>query len=251
VSEISNPAPPANTRPAVVTASSYLLYLVAALQLIGVIATFAVFSDIRDVYQEAFADTDVPEGTAEFAAFSALIGVIFGVILAIGLAVLALFNSRGKNASRITTWVVGGIYLCCSGLSLLGSAVGSAVSPGSSGGTDMPTQEEIQALLDERLPSWYQPFSVASTVITVLALLVALILLALPAANAYFRKPQQVWEPPVPGAPYPTPPGQGVPPYPPGPTPPAGGPTQPPTPPSGGPTPPSSGGPQPPQPPAS
>ena len=39
--------------------------------------------------------------------------------------------------------------------------------------------------------------------LSLLALLAALILLALPKANEFFRKPTAGWEPPVPGASYP------------------------------------------------
>jgi hypothetical protein len=43
--------------------------------------------------------------------------------------------------------------------------------------------------------------------VEILAVLVALILLALPASHPYFRRPaQQSWQPPMPGSSYPYPP---------------------------------------------
>lgn len=244
---MANPAnpPPSPARPAVVTASSYLLYLVAVLQLIGVVIAFALMGRMREAYEQAFADVDAP-GAAEIATASAMIGTLFGLVVGIALAVMGIFNSRGKNGSRIATWVVGGLYLCCAGFSLLSSAVGTAISSNTAGSSDAPDPSEIQARLEELLPSWYQPVNLTTSVIAVLALFIALILLALPAANDYFRRPQQVWEPPLPGSSYPTAPGSTYPTYPPT-TPPSAGPQ---TPPSGPQTPPA-GGQQPPQPPAS
>jgi hypothetical protein len=115
---------------------------------------------------------------------------------------------------------------------------------GGGGGANMPDPQELQRRLGEELPSWYTPLVTTAAILTVLALLGAIILLALPPSNEFFRRPQPTWEPPVPG--YPAyPPAPGTAPQPPapgtpgGPTggqpggPPAGGPPAPPTPPAG------------------
>jgi hypothetical protein len=147
------------------------------------------------------------------------------VLFAAGLAILGIFNNRGRNGARITTWIIGGIALCCSGFGLAGTALTSSMDLGSStttGAASGPSADEVQAALDRVLPSWYQPLSTTLTVITLLCVLGAVILLALPASNAYFRKPAAGgWDPsqqmPYPGQPaYPTYPPQpgGTPPYP-------------------------------------
>lgn len=202
---VDPPSTPARSRPGVVTISSYLLILFAVLQVIGLIITLATIGKIRDALQDAYADTSGETadaiGTVTYA-----IGIgaaVFSLLLAAALVVLALLNNRGKNGSRITTWVLGGIMICCSGGNLVSGAAGGFT--GGAGGTsgDAPSPDEIQRRLDAALPGWFTPVNTLLGVIGVLALLAALILLALPKANEFFRKPQPVWEPPVPGGAYP------------------------------------------------
>ncbi|WP_460849199.1 hypothetical protein, partial [Phytohabitans suffuscus] len=195
----TSPAVPA--RPATVTISSYLLYLYAALGLIGVVIGLSVIGTTSDVYREAYEGTSA-EGAEAFVTVTSVIVGVVGLLFAVAFVVLAIFNNRGKNASRIVTWVLGGVSLCCSGVSLAGSAFSSSMNF-ESGQSDVPDASEIQQRLEDALPSWYTPVSVTIAVVSLLALLVALILLALPPSNEFFRKPAPVWEPPVPGAAYP------------------------------------------------
>jgi hypothetical protein len=203
VSDPRNPAAPAKVRPGSVTISSYLLFLVAALQVVGLVLALSVLNETRDVYEEAFAGTDLANQAGTIGTVSLIAGASVGLIVAVGLVVLAILNNRGKNPSRIVTWVLGGLFLCCAGAGLALSAAGSAVNMGQGGNADAPDQAEIQRMLEERLPSWYMPASTAISVLAMIALLVALILLALPASNEFFRRPQTTWEPPVPGSTYP------------------------------------------------
>ncbi|MEH1014880.1 hypothetical protein V6U90_17435 [Micromonospora sp. CPCC 206060] len=193
------------------TVSSYLLILFALLQVLGLIVTLSVLGRMQDVYRDAFAGTSM-EGAETITTFAGIGAAVIGLLFAIGFVVLAVLNNRGKNASRIVTWVVGGIALCCTGFSLVGTAIGNSMGGQTSG--DVPSQDEINRRLEAALPSWYEPVSTLLTVLSLLSLLVALILLALPASNEFFRKPQQVWEPPVPGATYPGYPPHGAPGYP-------------------------------------
>jgi hypothetical protein len=233
VADPTSPAAPA--RPGTVTISSYLLYLYAALGVIGVILGLSVIGKTADVYREAYRGTSA-EGTEGFVTATSIIVAVIGLLFAIAFVILAIFNNRGKNPSRIVTWVLGGISLCCSGISLAGSALSGSMNF-DSGQNDVPDAAEIQRRLEDALPSWYTPLSIAITVLSLLALLAALILLALPPSNEFFRKPAPVWEPPVPGAAYPaypqvpSAPQSGTPP--PTGTPPAGTPPAAPTPPAG------------------
>jgi hypothetical protein len=117
------------------------------------------------------------------------------LLLAIGLVVLALLNNQGKNGARITTWVVGGISLCCSGLGVAGTAVTGSMTFDTGNG---PSAREVEQRLAEALPSWYTPTTVILSVISLLAILGAIILLTLPASNAFFRRPQPAWDPSMP-----------------------------------------------------
>ncbi|MEW2384075.1 hypothetical protein AB0873_18570 [Micromonospora sp. NPDC047707] len=190
----------ARVRPSVVTISSYLLMFYAALSVLSLIIGLSTLGTFQDVYRDAFAGTEA-EGSEGVIAFALVGGSIVSLLFAVGLVVLALLNNRGKNVARIITWVVGGIALCCSGLALAGTAAGNAMGGQTSG--DVPSQEEINRRLDEALPSWYEPVTLLLTVLSIIALLAALILLALPKANEFFRKQEPAWEPPVPGAAYP------------------------------------------------
>ncbi|RKR89113.1 hypothetical protein BDK92_3450 [Micromonospora pisi] len=203
-------APVARPRPSTVTIAGYLLYLVAGLQVVQLVLSLSVLDTFNDVFDEAYAGTDMADAGAAFGSASLIGGAVVGLVVAAGLVVLALLNNRGKNPARIVTWVLGGLFFCCSIAGLGLTAAGSALAP-SSTDANTPDQAEIQRLLDERLPGWYNPLTLTLSVITVLALLAALVLLALPPSNEFFRKPQPVWEPPVPGAAYPAYPQAGYP----------------------------------------
>lgn len=230
--------PASRPRPSVVTAASYLLYLVAALEVISAIIAFSIIGKVSDALRDVYAGTALSDSSETVIKASYTIGAVFALLLAAGFAVLGYFDGRGKNGARITTWVIGGISLCCFGVGLGGNAVSGSLGGGSStnGG---PTSTEVQRRIEDALPSWYTPVSVTLSVLSLLAILAVIILLALPKANAFFRKqPEATWDPqagypPYPGQqpPYPPPagpygnPGQpapGLPPYP-GQQPPAGG----------------------------
>lgn len=185
---------------------------------------------MRRVYGDLYADT-TGAGTESIIVAASVIVVVINILFAAGLAILAIYNNRGRQPARITTWVLGGIYLCCSGFGLLGNAATSGMGM-DTGSTSGPSASELESRLASELPGWFMPITTLLTVVVVLALLGAVILLALPAANAYFRKPQMAWDPlnPYPGypgqpqaypgypsqSPYPTYPGQPYPgqPYP-------------------------------------
>jgi hypothetical protein len=201
---VDSPSTPARQRPSTVTISSYLLYLFLACQVISLIITLATIGKTRDVLREAYegSTTEGAEQVANFVFAFGLGAAILLLLLAVVLGVLAIFNNQGRNGARITTWIVGGIMVCCTGGGLLSGAGGGFNAGGNSGG-DAPSPDEIQRRLDEALPSWITPVSLLLGVISLLALLAALILLALPKSNEFFRKPAAAWEPPTPGASYP------------------------------------------------
>ncbi|MGC4768756.1 hypothetical protein ACLQ25_07205 [Micromonospora sp. DT44] len=201
---VDSPSTPTRQRPSTVTISSYLLYLFLACQVISLIITLSTIGKTRDVLREAYAGSsaDGAEQVADFFFAFGLGSAILVLLLAVVLGVLAIFNNQGRNGARITTWIVGGIMVCCTGGTLLSGAAGG-FNTGGSGSGDMPSPEEVRRRLDEALPSWITPVSLLLGVVSLLALLAALILLALPKSNEFFRKPAAAWEPPTPGASYP------------------------------------------------
>ncbi len=217
---MANPSyPPAagnQPPPTTVKVSTYLLWLTAALSLIGAVLTISVVGKMSEAYRDLYAGT-AAEGSEAVIVGASVIGVVISVLFAAGLAVLAIFNNRGRNGARITTWVIGGISLCCGALGLAGTALTNSMNFDDTAGG--PTTAEVERRLDEVLPSWFDAATTTLSVLSLLTLLGAMILLALPASNAFFRKPAAAgWDPSVP---YPYPggqpqyPGQGQqPPYP-------------------------------------
>jgi hypothetical protein len=191
----------ARPRPGSVTISSYLLYAAAVLLAVVAITGLATLGTVSDVFGDAYAGTSV-EGAEGFivgvTAFFAVVQLLF----AIAFVVLALLNNQGRNAARITTWVVAGLGACCTGISLGGTAAGG-MNTGTSSTGDMPDPQVIQERLDAALPSWSGPLTLVFSILVFVALLAAIVLLALPASNAFFRKQPAGFEPPVPGAAYP------------------------------------------------
>ena len=204
-----SPAAENKTPPTTVKVSTYLLWLVAAVSLITAVMTISVVGKTSEVYRELYAGT-AAEGTEGVIVGASVVGVVISVLFAAGLVVLAIFNNRGRNGARITTWVIGGISLCCNGFGLAGTALTSSMSLDD--GPGGPSAAEVERRLGEALPSWYDPATITLTVMSLLALLGAIVLLALPASNAYFRKPAAAgWDPSLP---YPYPGAGQQPPYP-------------------------------------
>ena len=196
-------AQPAKTRPTVVTISSYLLYFYAVLQVISIGVSIPMITATQEVTEELYAGTAMEGSAAIGGLIGSIFGLVIGVLLAAGVVALAIFNNRGKNPSRIITWVVAGLAVCCSGFGLLATAAGSAMSDIDTGDPNLPTQAEMQERLEAALPGWYEPVNLTIGILGMLAILAAAILLALPAANEFFRKPPAMWEPPLPGTAYP------------------------------------------------
>lgn len=212
---VDSQSTPARQRPSIVSISSYLLFLFLALQVISLIITLSTFGKTRDALRDAYAGSATDgDQVADVFAVIGIGGAIVLLLLAVVLGVLALFNNQGRNGARITTWIVGGIMVCCVGGGLLSNAAGGFNTGGGTTG-DGPSPEEIQRRLEEALPSWVTPVSLLLGVLSLIALIAALVLLALPKANPFFRKQTAAWEPPTPGASYPgNPPAPGQPGYP-------------------------------------
>jgi len=216
------PAEPPRPRPTIVTVAGWLLLGVGILQLISMVVGLSQLGTIADVYETAYRGTDQEDAARTGAVGGTVVASVLGGVLGIAYIVLTIFNNRGKNPARITTWVLAGIGACCGVVGLIGSALGGSF--GMPSGDDLPDPDEVQRQLEDALPSWYNPVLLTLGVIGLLALLAVIILLALPPANEFFRKPQPAWQPPVypqAGA-YPQPSGSYPPPAaPPAPAPPA------------------------------
>lgn len=181
--------PPPRQRPATVTAASYLLYLIAALQLLNIVAALATIGTTMDVYNDAYEGTP-QEGLGTIAgAIGIGVAALGLLIFGGGFVALGILNAKGKNAARIVTWVIAGIGICCFGANLAGPTsigdFGGGTPPG--GG---PSSAELQQRAMEALPSWYGPYTFTVNLIALFAAIAVIVLLALPRSNEFFRKPQ-------------------------------------------------------------
>lgn len=189
------------SRPGTVSLAANLLYLIAALQIVGLVMLLLVYGDMSDAIKSAFEGTEA-EGAEGFVMGITIGTAILALLFGIGLAILAAQVNKGRNGARITTWVIAGLFICCVGGGLLSSASGFSDMGGGSGDGNAPSSQEIENAMADALPGWYNPVSVTLSVISLIALIAVIVLLALPASNAFFRKkPAQTnWEPPVPPA---------------------------------------------------
>lgn len=185
-------------RPAVVTVACWLLYLAAAGQVISAIATFSQLGATRRAYEKVFTGASMQGAAATFVAIMAASAVV-SLAFAAGYVVLGILNGRGKNPARIVTWVLAGIAICLSGCGLVSTAIGAAGISNGNSTNGAPRPEEIKRALSDTVPGWYQPLVTTVGVIALAALVVTVVLLALPIANDFFRKrPEAEWTSPVP-----------------------------------------------------
>jgi hypothetical protein len=196
-------APAPKQRPTIVTVATYLLFLVAALELINAIVALSTYGKTTDAIRAAYEGTSAA-GAEGIVGASLIIGAVINILLAGGFAVLGIFDGRGKNPARIVTWVVGGISLCCLGAGLGSSALVSSMNAGSTT-TGGPSSSEVEQRINDALPSWYHAVSVTIVVLALLAMLAVIILLALPGSNEFFRRQPLAagFDPSVPYPPYP------------------------------------------------
>ncbi|MQA27154.1 MAG: hypothetical protein GEU94_17200 [Micromonosporaceae bacterium] len=198
------PAPPAPSgafagapkeRPGVVTAACALMFVVAGISLIAAILGLMVLGPVRDAVENVrFDDPQVGAVAPQVVVWGLGVGIGFNLVVAVGLALLGLFNLRGSNGARVTTWVVVGLFLLCGVCGLLLQGV-SGVTPIGGGGD--PDSERLARAMEAATPSWYNSVSVGVALVDVLAYVAIVVLLALPAANEFFRKPAPQWEPPA------------------------------------------------------
>jgi len=194
----------ARVRPAVVTYAVYLLYALAALQVITAIVQFSTLGTYSDIMKKAFAKTTGGDTAATVTTAALAVGAVVSLLFAVGYVVLAMLDGRGKQPARIITWVLLGLSLCCGGYGLISNAAGGSFMGNSRSTEGAPTSSELQQLIKDGLPGWYRPVTLLVGILGLLIAIAVIILLAMPAANPFFRKQARpTWEPPMPGAAWP------------------------------------------------
>jgi hypothetical protein len=192
------PTPPTKTRPGVVQAAVWLMWAVVALSLLSVVLSFIPLSELEQALDEFYAEHPELQNDAA-TAIGEIGGLSLTVIIAAAFAVLAIFVAKGSQPARITTWVVGGIVTLCQACGLISSLAAPALLNSVPTGGD-PNAElalEQARIVAENTPTWYTVLGNGVLLLTVLATLIAIILLATPKANDYFRKEEEIWIPPT------------------------------------------------------
>jgi hypothetical protein len=127
-----------------------------------------------------------------------IIGAIIGAVIAALLIGLAFWLMKGSNTARIITWIlcgIGALCACCSGIGLF--ALSSLNRVQVSGDQQAEKKVELAKALIDSIPGWQKGLGGTVAVLQLLGYLAVAILLALPAANAFFRKATPVWQPPT------------------------------------------------------
>lgn len=171
-------------RPATVTVGVRLLYLLAALQLVALVVQLGQAGAIADATASAYWGTGDEESVS--IVVTTRVGAVLSGLFAIVYVVLAVLTGRGRDTARIVTRVIGGIGVTAGAFSLIDSAFRGALSllgetPEGASGT------AIQRQVTAALPPWYAPTVITLAVAGLLTLLAAIVLLALPPSNAFFR----------------------------------------------------------------
>jgi hypothetical protein len=185
----------------VVTLAAGLMMLMALLGLIGAVATLAVMGRYVDRFRELAAGTDATRTEIDNTATAievVSVGVaVIGILVALLLVGLALGNLSGSNGSRIATWVVSGLGFLCGCCGLFGAIAQNNAA--FSTGADNSTAEDLGRALADAAPGWWTGMSGGLSVGQALGYIAVAVLLAVPAANAFYRKPAAPqWQPPPP-----------------------------------------------------
>ncbi|GAB3651459.1 hypothetical protein [Glycomyces tarimensis] len=195
-------------RPGSVTTAVAIQLLLALALAISAIVAFVYGPDAQDAFEAELANqgvdvSELPGNTANFEGASNLIISI--VIIAI-LVVLALLNAAGNRVGRILTWIFQPLVLICGGFLFAGQVF---LGQWLQWAFDNSNDEQIQGLDAEALvnaaydafPAWSVIIDWAVLILATLGSLLVIILLAVPSANAYFRKEPPAGAGYIPGAP--------------------------------------------------
>ncbi|GAA1748107.1 hypothetical protein [Luedemannella helvata] len=208
-------APPAPARrPVPVTLAAILMLVGAAFGLTNGIASLVGADSIADDFQRRAVRGGAPMATVNDVADGLRAGLMLSgvlhILLAIVVGLLAMFVLRGVNAARIGTWVLIAVSVCCGGCGSLFtfSTFGTEDLSLSVENVSEETAQVMGRALHDAVPGWLAATNGGLGCLQVLGYLAVAVLLALPAANRYFRKPPMPWQSPEGGWPQGPPPNQ-------------------------------------------
>ena len=162
----ATPIPPAP--PFLVRLSSWLLFGVGGILLLSAIVDLTFVNTDLSVYKDAY--------TGETgSAFGSLVYATLHLVAGAAVASLGIMNVHGSERFRITTFVLGGIFLTCGGWGNLAE------------GFHKPLGQVGAEGFARAMPAVYGIVSGVLDLMMVLVLLTALVLLALPPSTRFFH----------------------------------------------------------------
>jgi hypothetical protein len=184
------PQPAAATRPrrpAAVTIAAALLLVMAAAGLANAVVGLVSLQGIIDRFRSAADATDASEQDVERFVAALRIGLALGLIIALVVAVLLVVLAvgvlRGSPGARIATWLVGALGALCGVCGLVILVAQRLVS------LDAESADaDVLAALTDAYPGWWLAVNAALLTGQAIGYLVVALLLALPPANAFFRR---------------------------------------------------------------
>lgn len=196
------PATPGR-RPIIVAVAAAVLFILGLLGLLNAVLSLVSLGTTTDRFHElarrvANATPSDVDNQINQLRVQTVIGAVIGAIIAVLLMALAFWLMKGSNTARIVTWVlcgIGALCACCGGVSLFALSSISRVQV--SGDQETEKQVDLAKALADSVPGWQKALGGTVSVLQLLGYLAVAILLALPAANAFFRKATPVWQPPT------------------------------------------------------
>jgi hypothetical protein len=188
-------------RPAPVVVAAAVLSLMAAVGLAHAIAGLASLNGIVDRFRATTVASQSDVGTTVALLRGAVvIATVVAVVMAVLLVVLALGILQGSSGARIATWVVCVLGLLCGCGGLTALVVQRAVPWTFS--ADNQVAADLVGALTSAYPPWWIGVGAGLSVAQALGYLVVAVLLALPAATAFFgRRPPAYGQRPTPSTP--------------------------------------------------
>jgi hypothetical protein len=189
-----------------------VLALMAAGALAHALASLATLGGTVDRFRAAASGTAAAGEEIDVLVTLLRVAVVLPAVLTVLVGVLLLGLAAGllarRAGARVAAWVLCGLGLAagCCGLAVL---VGERAVPLRLSAGEPTTGAELLALVGDAYPSWWIPVNAALSVGQTLGYLGVAVLLALPAANAWFRHRAPAPAPagpPPPGPPPPPPP---------------------------------------------
>lgn len=189
-------------RPGVVTLAVLLQLLLAAAMAVSAVVGFLYGADANEALDaeftaQGFYPTDLPAGSVRSGSDGA--PLVVPIVVVVLLVVLALLNGGGNRVGRILTWGFQPLVLICGGFVFAGQLMRwSFDNSGDETLEGLDVQQLVEASYNA-YPGWSVIVDWAVILLATLGSLPVIILLAVPAANDFFRKQEPSTY--IPGAP--------------------------------------------------